>query len=32
MTLDHIEDQTKKGKEITLYEDEEQDQRKNFEQ
>jgi len=32
VTLDHIEDQTQKGKEITLYENEEQDQRKNFEQ
>ncbi len=31
-TLDHIEDQTQKGNEITLYQDEEQDQRKNFEQ
>ncbi len=31
-TLDHTKDQTQKGKEITLYQDEEQDQRKNFEQ
>jgi hypothetical protein len=31
-TQDHTKVQAKKGKEITLYQDDEQDQRKNVEQ